>query len=440
MSQALNHGNEYRNSDLQLNQFPTEIQKFFETIQFYSTNTRKNYFYIIKKFIDYISENKDLKFNTLSQNDFESYEEHLQEQVENNQLKGSTKKNVLYRLRTLRAYLSQVDVKLKEKSPNIKTKITKENIVNKVDYPSILNNFVSYLEHNNIYSITEYRRNTNYFLKYIKENFEAFAESDFNVAELKKITNEHIEKYHSFLSKRIEFELISKSRALRLTDSLRLFFKFLEKIHGNTLKYAIPDKFRTQGTRSNEFVPEEDIIAMLKQIQMHSRNQLKDMCIFLLLVDTGCRPKEIVNIEVSDVQATEFTIYLRSKKSGQRKLKLSKPVMNLLKEYLKLREKISLSHESLFLNAFGEPIETFVINWIFYSANMNAFGKNLYPPKAFRHTYITNALEDRNNLIDVAATVGHEHIVSTQYYLEKSLKRLKRNTLPFNPVSFLEEK
>ncbi|WP_139193876.1 hypothetical protein [Anaerobacillus alkalidiazotrophicus] len=62
------------------------------------------------------------------------------------------------------------------------------------------------------------------------------------------------------------------------------------------------------------------------------------------------------------------------------------------------------------------------------------FGSALYPAKAFRHTYITNALQEYS-FERVSKAIGHKEWRSTYYYYDKSNKRLLENTLHYNPLS-----
>ncbi|WP_175530622.1 tyrosine-type recombinase/integrase [Brevibacillus centrosporus] len=55
-------------------------------------------------------------------------------------------------------------------------------------------------------------------------------------------------------------------------------------------------------------------------------------------------------------------------------------------------------------------------------------------PKQFRHTYITNAIDNGYDLSKVALTVGHKHLLSTLYYYYRNRKKLVESTLPYSPV------
>lgn len=49
-----------------------------------------------------------------------------------------------------------------------------------------------------------------------------------------------------------------------------------------------------------------------------------------------------------------------------------------------------------------------------------------FSPKSLRHTFITNALNNQNNIDDVAKAVGHKHLISTLYYFYRDLNSIRQ--------------
>ena len=86
------------------------------------------------------------------------------------------------------------------------------------------------------------------------------------------------------------------------------------------------------------------------------------------------------------------------------------------------------------VKADGSPMDSNCIWGILRQVNLDAFQKELYPPRDFRHTFITNALENNNSFDQVSKTVGHKHWISTFYYLHRSKTLLLKNTLNHSPL------
>ncbi|UED72185.1 site-specific integrase [Brevibacillus sp. DP1.3A] len=295
--------------------------------------------------------------------------------------------------------------------------------------PPIVDEFIEYLTQKNYSSLAQHRTSVMRFVSFVNQSHPNGV--------LTKINRNHISEYEQFLKNRIVNEQLTPASAYQYLLSLKLFLGFLSDKQIIMFTYVIPQHLVAQGKRANEYVPKEDIIRLLQSIQKIPRHYGRNMAIFLLILDTGCRPIEIANLKLSDVNISEMTVSLFSKKSGQRKLKVDPVVMKALKLYILQREKECVDHDSFFLKDTGEPLTVKIVNQVFAKANKNAFGKALYSAKALRHTYATNALDNHNNFDQTSKTMGHKYWVSTMYYLHRSHKRLLNNTLAYDPTTFI---
>jgi site-specific recombinase XerD len=306
--------------------------------------------------------------------------------------------------------------------------------------PAVINSFLEDLSSQNYSQLKNYRKDILYFFKFLAEEFKDFPVPDLlQELDVKQLVKEHIDSYHKFLGRRTSLNEISRSRALNLLRCLKLFLQYIRRLNLISFKYAIPGKFQIQHTRNNEYVNTRETMKLIDAILNYSRLPERNLSVFLIILDTGCRPIEITNMKLNDVYTSESTIVIRSKKSGQRKLKLSNLVMKVLRKYLKYREKLDYNGETLFLSTSNEPLTVNAIGQIYAAANKKVFGEVKYTAKTFRHAFATNALENKNDFEKVSRSLGHSHWVSTYYYLEKSIERLKRNTLQYNPETVLKE-
>ncbi|MBT2642530.1 site-specific integrase [Bacillus sp. ISL-41] len=374
----------------------------------------------------------------LSIEHFNSYKNTLEKKIKMGNLKASTAQGYLNIINLLSKHLfrdKQINFIFKatliEKS--IKTK-AKKNV------PPVINSFLEDLSFQNYSQLKNYRKDILYFFKFLAEEFKSFPAPDLlQDQDVKKIDKEHIDSYHKFLGRRVSLNEISTSRALNLLRCLKLFLQYIRRLNFISFKYSIPGKFQIQHTRNNEYVNTKETMKLIDAILNYSRLPERNLSVFLIILDTGCRPIEITNMKLQDVSTSESTIVIRSKKSGQRKLKLSNLVMKVLRKYLKYREKLDYNGKTLFLSTSNEPLTVNAIGQIYAAANKKVFGEVKYTAKTYRHAFATNALENKNDLEKVSMALGHARLDSTYYYLEKSIQRLKRNTLQYNPETVLKE-
>ena len=205
----------------------------------------------------------------------------------------------------------------------------------------------------------------------------------------------------------------------------------MKEIGAINFKYTIPKHLIQQSKRNNEYVTVQDILSVLEMISQNSRNPLRDLSIILIIMETGCRPLEVVNLELNDLILTERLITLHCKKSHQRTLKLSKELIDLIRAYILIRENYNpqKNNQSLFLNFDGSKISIKSIQGIFRGNNLKAFAAIRFSPKSLRRSFITNALNNKNDIQSVADVVGHKHLSSTLYYLYRDINSIKQQVL-----------
>lgn len=173
---------------------------------------------------------------------------------------------------------------------------------------------------------------------------------------------------------------------------------------------------------------------MLTAASAVSSYALRNLTIVMLIVETGCRPIEIANLDVDDLDPIESTIKLTSKKSGVRKLRLHHTVMEVIKKYMNMRKWFEINDQALFLLNNGKRMNSESITYLFASLNKVAFGQVLFTAKSLRHTFATNALSNNNDFDQVSKTLGHKHWISTMHYFHRSIKRLLNSSLPYDPT------
>ncbi|MDV2683997.1 site-specific integrase [Alkalihalophilus lindianensis] len=381
------------------------------------------------------------EFNDISEShciDFFNYLTRVQNYKKASEI---TLKNKIDFIKQFISYLYQKDLinfQLQQK-PNVKSIAIRKPRVKKgkVKLPIIVEEFITYLDHHNYQGIKYYKKRImrfHRFLTSIGQDINIFLQDD-----KQTLLYEVINQYEKFLTTKVNNKEIKLATVTGYLRTIQLFLKYLHSKSKVSKKYVIPIQLRGRAKQANQYVPKEKIIQLMNTIYEQSNHVLRDLSIFLIIVDTGCRPIEVANLTIDDFKELERTLSLSCAKTERRKIKVSTEVAEVIVSYLSIRDKYHPKTENLFSNSDGSAISSEDINNVFYSHNLKAFGKSLYPAKAFRHTYITNALEE-HPFEKVSKTIGHREWRSTFYYYQRSNKRLLSNTLNLSPLSRGEEK
>jgi site-specific recombinase XerD len=305
--------------------------------------------------------------------------------------------------------------------------------------PKVVEDFLCHLRSKNMVDIKQHRVNIMLFCKFLSD--ELHIQTNNNLSIFSTLSKSDIEKYELTILKRVHLEQISPNRMYKQLYTIQSFSNYC-LTQSVPFNYIVPAKYRAKGKRANEYVPKEDTLLLLRGIIEHSNHIARDLCIFLIILETGCRSIEVSNMKIQDLNITERTISLYCKKSGRRNLKVSYELMNHLKHYLEVRPHYieADDHDALFFWWKDYPIDAEHIQQMYRNINKKVFGNTKrHTSKAFRHKFITDAINGNNGLREIAASVGHKHLVSTFYYYYRNKNELVKRALPFNPFQTLKK-
>lgn len=407
--------------------FPPAADKYIDQLNM-PYKSRSNYRVFLSKFMKFISHNymDDCPFNEI---DFHKVKQHhIQAYVKSIKEEGFSS-TYLFHLRCFLEFIGINDFSILE------TKKPKPNNIEIVD------SFIKYLDMKKYSQTNTNKKHINLFIKFLKSNFQNLSKDPTDT--FYDIEEQHLIAFERYLVLRADKKIITRSYVYSQLRSLSLFIKYLREKNITDLRYTPPRFLQRNPARRNDYIEEIELREMLQIISSTFKIDkffYRNISIFLILMYTGCRPIEISNMNLTDIWKTDCTILLKSKKSKQRRVVLNREIFLFIKQYLEIRKVFSPRDDSLFVSKDGTRLSPVAVYDILYKINKSLYGVSKNPPVAFRHTFITNACESGSDLKTVANAAGHKHLVSTDYYREKSPARLLKNSINHDPIlKFKEE-
>ncbi|WP_026451732.1 tyrosine-type recombinase/integrase [Aequorivita capsosiphonis] len=279
--------------------------------------------------------------------------------------------------------------------------------------------FTDYLQLEKKYSphtVTAYLRDL--------EAFEAFSSKEYQYAD---IVNVNYSIVRSWIVNLVDSG-ISNRTVNRKISSLKTYYRFLLKtkqIEINPLA-----KHRALKTSKKIQVPfsEKEIFGVTEILGIQDNFEgMRNLLIIELFYATGMRRAELINLKLDDVSYAHKTIKVLGKRNKERIIPLLPTVIQSLRAYLPMREKLERisDAEYLFLTAKGVKIYETLVYRIINTYFSRASEKVKKSPHILRHSFATHLLNEGADINSVKELLGHSSLASTQVYTQNSISKLK---------------
>jgi site-specific recombinase XerD len=173
----------------------------------------------------------------------------------------------------------------------------------------------------------------------------------------------------------------------------------------------------------NQYKPgalsQQNIAALLESAsEARSSIAKRDVAILRLLLNTGLRVAEVIDLQMDDVVFDYPGVHLRVRDSrglGTRDIPLSPEVCRSLKDYLLIRSKTAASPH-VFLTQEGKPLSSRTVQRIVSRCAKKARLSRV-TPQLLRRTYAVHLLQETGDLDLVTRRLGHQTPAITLRYL-----------------------
>lgn len=262
------------------------------------------------------------------------------------------------------------------------------------------------------------------YLSDLKIFLSSLAKNSISVSDLKKL---NIRDFRNFFSQRAR-DNIGRATIAREEAAVRNFFKWMDS--NDILKNSAI--FQISTPKLPKLLPRAlDVSATFELLEEAQKKcsepwiGARDIAILTLLYGCGLRISEALNLNVEDVNQTEF-LKIHGKGNKDRYVPLLPIVLERIEQYKQCCPYQLNRGSALFLGAKGERVNPRIIQRKIQKIRTEL---NLPPnitPHALRHTFATHLLTQGTDLRSVQELLGHVSLSSTQRYTEVTLNKIRK--------------
>ncbi len=242
---------------------------------------------------------------------------------------------------------------------------------------------------------------------------------DYLEKNIKEVNTEDIYEYIEYLKGKYVYNTV-----IRKVSCIKSLFKFcymeklIDKDPSNKIKNLNKEK------RLPEILTLEEIKKIINSFD-HTPENRRNQMICKMLIATGARISEILNLEIKNVENTDFEfIKVFGKGSKYRYIPIYPELENELKEYINVYRSQLKSSVGSFLLFPGIRRENF---WkVLNKHALNVGIEKKIHPHLFRHSTATLLLENGADIRMVQEILGHASIKTTEIYTHVEKSTLKK--------------
>lgn len=285
-------------------------------------------------------------------------------------------------------------------------------------------------------TLKDYEKDYGYFTKWLAENYPEIEYVD----ELTPgIFRDHI-AWMKYDKKRYDDHKYHKNRdhGTGLSDTtinirlrvLKAIFNQLERDNLIEVNPIAPIKLLRQDVDLTDALTDDEVKAILAQPNQRDFVGFRDYCAIILLLDSGLRSGELLNLRLSDIDFQTRFITLGGDRNKNRNPRLVPISASTVKLVLRLAEENRryFTTDRLFMSSYGEPISANHFNkrLKYYGEKAGVTGKKL-TAHVYRHTWAKNMILNGADPFTLQKIGGWSDIRTMRRYIQMDTKEMRES-------------
>jgi integrase/recombinase XerD len=181
---------------------------------------------------------------------------------------------------------------------------------------------------------------------------------------------------------------------------------------------------------------DEEIEKILNYFDEKQYAEWRDKTLILLLLDTGLRINEAVNLTIDQIDFKRLSIHIPSSTAKNRRgrdVPVSREVARRLRQLYEENQQYFGKVDEIFMNAYGEPFTADT-----FRRRLNRLKKKLniekLHPHMFRHTFARNYILNGGDIFTLQKILDHADIKTTRKYIQMDDEHIREQHNKYSPI------
>ena len=290
-------------------------------------------------------------------------------------------------------------------------------------------------------TVSWYSSNLQQFHHYLQTRHLSDSIEDIDLQTLREyvIFLQNKKKYagHPYTPEKIEF--VSVATVHGHLRTLRAFFSWLMREGlakydpGRSLK---PPKLPQ---RIVSTLSDEEIKLIINMLNPTSACDARNLTIFMLLLDTGLRIRELTNLKMEDINMDQGVLKVMGKGQKERIVPIGNSAQRSLQKYL-FRYRQEPAHagiDNVFLSTSGTPLTENSVKLMFTRMARRSGVIRLHAHLC-RHTFATRFLINGGDVFSLQQILGHSTLEVVRHYVNLASSHITMQHRRFSPLDRLD--
>ena len=210
--------------------------------------------------------------------------------------------------------------------------------------------------------------------------------------------------------------------------TLNIYILYIQVVLREETGRVVPFRKLREVKKIPQILPDSIIKKVYRYLdKINTQESKRNKLMFMMLLDTGLRISELLNVTLDDVDFSNNIVKARHTKTKEHRQVL---ITDSTKDFLLEFAAVNSITDYIFINlSTREMLHDDSIQTICQRIQLKANIKQSITPHKWRHTFASKFIDNDGNQFVLMKLLGHKKITTTQIYVQVSMKKVKEEYL-----------